>query len=135
MAQVHSRDTSPEVQVRKAVHKAGYRFRLYRSDLPGKPDLVLARHGVVVFVHGCFWHGHRCKAFRMPSSNVPYWARKIARNVERDKKTVASLRAAGWRCRVIWACRLPQGVARLLKELARKARRVRRKTGSARKRA
>lgn len=118
MARVRSKDTSPEIAVRRRLHAAGYRFRKHRADLPGRPDLVLPRFRIAVFIHGCFWHGHRCRAFRMPASNVKYWRRKISRNVERDARAVSALRSSGWRCRVIWACRLDEGIARLLNDLS-----------------
>ena len=82
MSRVRSKHTSPEITTRKTLHAAGYRFRLHRSDLPGKPDIVLPRYRVVVMVHGCLWHGHGCKRFRWPVANADYWRAKIGRNVE-----------------------------------------------------
>ena len=99
MARVKSRDTGPEMEVRRALHRAGHRFRLHRSDLPGRPDLLFPRHRLVLFVHGCFWHWHGCKRSRMPRSNVEYWTAKIERNVNRDAQTRSELEHLGWKWR------------------------------------
>jgi DNA mismatch endonuclease (patch repair protein) len=105
MRAVKSRDTTPERQVRRAAHALGLRFRLGRSDLPGKPDLVFPSRRVALFVHGCFWHGHDCpRGARMPQNNRAYWQAKIARNVARDKASLANLRKLGWKPAVIWEC-------------------------------
>ena len=119
MARVKSRDTGPEMEVRRALHRAGHRFRLHRSDLPGSPDLLFPRHRVALFVHGCFWHWHGCKRSRMPKSNVEYWTAKIERNVTRDEQTRSKFISLGWKWRVIWECEIVSGVARLLKELSK----------------
>jgi DNA mismatch endonuclease (patch repair protein) len=84
----------------------GYRYRLHRKDLPGKPDLVFGPRRAAIFVHGCFWHQHDCRRDSVPSSNSKYWAPKLARNVERDKQAQAALEAAGWRVMVVWECEL-----------------------------
>ena len=97
----------PEMKVRKLVHSLGYRYRLHRKDLPGKPDLVFPKKKSVIFVHGCFWHQHgdpNCLDSRRPKSNTQYWDAKLARNVERDKNHIESLRQKGWRVLVIWGC-------------------------------
>lgn len=117
MSQVHSVNTSPEMEVRRRLHRAGYRFRLHKKTLPGNPDLVLPRYRVAVFVHGCFWHWHGCKRSRMPSSNREYWTAKIRRNTERDARSQAALEALGWKVRVVWECRIGEGVNDLLREL------------------
>jgi DNA mismatch endonuclease (patch repair protein) len=105
MRAVKSRDTAPELEVRRAAHALGLRFRLGRSDLPGKPDLVFPARRTALFVHGCFWHGHDCpRGARMPQTNRAYWQAKIARNMSRDKATLASLRKLGWKPVVIWEC-------------------------------
>jgi DNA mismatch endonuclease (patch repair protein) len=105
MRAVKSRDTAPERQVRRAAHALGLRFRLGRSDLPGKPDLVFPSRRVALFVHGCFWHGHDCpRGARMPQNNRAYWQAKIARNMARDKASLANLRKLGWKPAVIWEC-------------------------------
>lgn len=106
MRQIRSRDTEPEKEVRRVLHSMGYRFRLHRSDLPGKPDVVLPKYHVAVLVHGCFWHGHDCGGGRIPKSNVEYWSAKIARNVKRDALTQARLQEIGWNPVVIWACEI-----------------------------
>jgi DNA mismatch endonuclease (patch repair protein) len=107
MSRVHGKNTSPERAVRSIIHRLGYRFRLHRKDLPGTPDIVLARHQCVVFVHGCFWHRHKgCKRASMPQSNVDYWEKKFSRNVERDQKHRKDLRKLGWRTIVVWECEL-----------------------------
>ena len=97
--------TEPELVVRSAAHRIGLRFRLHRSDLPGKPDIVLPRWRTVVFVHGCFWHGHKgCVRSRIPKSNVKFWQEKFARNSARDKRNLVALQKAGWRVLIIWQC-------------------------------
>lgn len=107
MQAVKSRDTKPEMMVRRLIHRAGYRYRLHRSDLPGKPDLTFSRLRKIIFVHGCFWHGHDCKhGLREPKENAEYWKRKITGNKERDAKQQAQLRAMGWDILVIWECQL-----------------------------
>lgn len=105
MQAVKSKDTAPEVSVCRVAHHMGYRFRLHRKDLPGKPDLVFPRLHKVIFVHGCFWHGHDCaRGSRVPVQNREYWVTKIARNQERDKNAQTSLRALGWNVLIIWEC-------------------------------
>lgn len=107
MRAVKSVDTGPEMIVRRMLHRLGYRYRLHRKDLPGKPDLVFPSRKAVIFVHGCFWHGHNCKrGARTPKTNIPYWTDKIRRNVERDVQAIIDLKAAGWRVLVIWECEL-----------------------------
>lgn len=119
MALVRSHNTKPEIAVRKALHAGGYRFRLHRNDLPGKPDLVLPKYNIAIFVHGCFWHGHHCKrGNRIPSTNREYWLSKIGRNVARDRESIANLQRLGWDARVIWECELTEGIDTLLAELA-----------------
>lgn len=107
MRAIRSKDMKPEVAVRSLAHAMGYRFRLHRKDLPGKPDLVFPRHRAVVFVHGCFWHQHpspSCKDARLPKSNADYWMPKLERNQERDAEHETALKAKGWRVLVIWEC-------------------------------
>ena len=117
MAAIRSKDTKPEMAVRSAIHRAGFRFRLHGADLPGRPDLVFPRHALVVFVHGCFWHGHVCKEAKRPQSNLSYWTPKIEGNLARDRRNAAKLRRAGWRVVVIRECRLSAGLRRLNREL------------------
>lgn len=107
MAKIRGRDTQPELLVRSLVHGLGFRFRLQAKDLPGRPDLVLPRHRAAIFVHGCFWHAHRCKVGRKkPGTNVDFWLEKFERNKARDRRVVAALRRRGWRVLVVWECQL-----------------------------
>jgi len=104
MRRIRSRDMKPEMTVRRIVHGMGYRYRVSRRDLPGKPDLVFGPRRAVIFVHGCFWHQHSCRDGRIPKSNREYWEAKLARNAERDRQAVALLEEKGWRVLVIWEC-------------------------------
>ncbi len=104
MRAIRSKDMLPELAVRRLVHKLGYRFRLHRRDLPGKPDLVFASRRKVIFVHGCFWHSHSCKTAHVPKSNLSYWLPKLQRNQVRDSKNLKTLRGVGWQPLVIWEC-------------------------------
>ena len=107
MAKVKGRDTCPEKTVRSLLHSMGYRFRLQRADLPGKPDIVLPKRQTAVFVHGCFWHRHPgCKRATTPASNTEYWNPKFARTVARDARNQELLETGGWRVLVIWECEL-----------------------------
>ena len=110
MRRVRQRDTQPELLVRRRLHGLGYRYRLHRKDLPGVPDIVLPRYKAVVFVHGCFWHGHACARGRLPKSNTDYWHAKIERNVARDRRNVCELQDLGWRVFVVWACQMDEGL-------------------------
>lgn len=103
MARVHSQNTKPEMIIRRGLHACGYRYRLHRKDLPGKPDLVLRKYNACVFIHGCFWHGHP-GCGRMPSTRQDYWQPKIARNAARDIETTDQLLSLGWRVLVVWEC-------------------------------
>ena len=106
MAAIRGRDTKPEMIVRRAVHRLGYRFRLHRRDLPGKPDLVLPRHRAVIFVHGCFWHQHNCRYGRVvPVTRAEFWKTKRNENSARDARNIRALRTIGWRVLVVWECR------------------------------
>ncbi|MCG7349443.1 very short patch repair endonuclease [Sphingomonas sp. ACRSK] len=121
MSRIRSRDTSPEVALRKALHALGFRFRLDNRKLPGKPDIVLPRYKAAIFVHGCFWHRHEgCKVATTPKSNTQFWIDKFARNVSRDARVIGELQAMGWRVLVAWECELgPRGkVAARAMELA-----------------
>jgi DNA mismatch endonuclease (patch repair protein) len=107
MARVKGRDTKPEKIVRSLLHALGYRFRLHRKDLPGKPDIVLPKHGKVVYVHGCFWHGHTaCPRAARPTSNVEFWNTKLDGNIARDIAAQKALRKLGWRYLVVWQCEI-----------------------------
>lgn len=117
MAAIRSRDTKPELFVRRTLHGNGFRFRLYRRDLPGKPDIVLPRFRITVMVHGCFWHGHGCPAKHVPKSNSSYWSAKIARNMDRDARNIAALEERGWTVVTIWECSLTEDTQRLIDTL------------------
>jgi DNA mismatch endonuclease, patch repair protein len=107
MALIRSRNTKPELAVRSLVHKLGYRFRLHRPDLPGRPDLVFASRSKVIFVHGCFWHLHSgCRNNRPPKSRLKYWRPKLQQNANRDKRTARELQRQGWRPLIIWECEI-----------------------------
>jgi DNA mismatch endonuclease (patch repair protein) len=109
MASVKSRDTSPELLVRRMIHAMGFRFRLHARDLPGQPDIVLPRHRKIVFVHGCFWHRHGatgCSLARLPKSRLGFWRRKLEANRQRDERVLRKLRRGGWKILVVWECQL-----------------------------
>lgn len=119
MSSIRSRDTRPELQVRKFLHAKGYRFRLHAAALPGKPDVVLPKYRLAIWIHGCFWHAHRCKVGEAPSSNLDYWGPKLARNVSRDLSNRRKLNRVGWRNFVIWECQIlsPKKFARRMRAL------------------
>lgn len=104
MQAVKSRNTAPELMVRRLLHAMGYRFRLHRKDLPGRPDIVLPKHRKVVFVHGCFWHAHGCPKGQPPKSRHDYWLPKLEANVNRDRAKIAELQQLGWSVLVVWQC-------------------------------
>lgn len=114
MAGIKGKDTRPEIMLRKALHRRGFRFRLHNKDLPGKPDIVLPKYRVAILVHGCFWHGHEgCKLFRLPKSREDFWKEKIEGNITRDKIKTGLLLEQGWRVLVVWECSLKQRIAYL----------------------
>jgi len=104
MSGIRGRDTKPEILIRKGLFRHGFRYRLHVRNLPGKPDLVLARYHAVVLIHGCFWHGHDCRLFKWPSTNDEFWQKKIGRNRERDCEVRNLLKKEGWRVLTIWEC-------------------------------
>lgn len=104
MAAIKGRDTKPEMTVRRGLHRRGFRFRLHDRALPGRPDLIFPRYRAVIFVHGCFWHGHDCPFFRWPKSRPEFWREKIGANIERDQKVRTALRESGWRVLTVWEC-------------------------------
>ena len=106
MAAVQTHDTGAEIAVRSIVHRLGFRYSIARTDLPGKPDLAFVSRRKVIFVHGCFWHGHRCRYGKLPKSKLNYWGPKITANKARDRKQVNRLRKAGWSVMVVWQCEL-----------------------------
>jgi DNA mismatch endonuclease, patch repair protein len=106
MSGIRGKDTRPELIVRKGLHATGFRYRLHVKELPGKPDLVLPKYGAVIFVHGCFWHGHDCSLFKWPSSRPEWWKAKILRNRTNDAEATKALLSRGWRVLEIWECAL-----------------------------
>jgi DNA mismatch endonuclease (patch repair protein) len=107
MRAIHSKDMRPELAVRHLVHEMGYRYRLHKEDLPGRPDLVFASRRKVIFVHGCFWHAHKdCKVAHVPKSNLEYWGPKLERNRTRDVKNIEGLMACGWESLIVWECEI-----------------------------
>lgn len=105
MSKIGPKNSKPEIIVRKIVHSLDYRFRLHRKDLPGNPDLVFPKYKKAIFVHGCFWHGHkRCQRGKLPATNTTFWEEKISGNVKRDKSNFNKLRRLGWKYLVIWQC-------------------------------
>ncbi|MGZ8906562.1 MAG: very short patch repair endonuclease [Methylobacter sp.] len=106
MARIRSKNTRPEKTVRSILHRMGYRFRLHRKDLPGKPDIVLPKHKKIILIHGCFWHGHTCQLASKPKSNSAYWSEKIAGNKVRDLRNESLLQQQGWIVLVLWECEI-----------------------------
>ena len=104
MAGVRGTNTKPELAIRSALHVRGFRFRLHCNDLPGTPDLVFRKHHAVIFVHGCFWHGHQCHLFKWPKTRDEFWREKIIANKRRDSRQLRDLTSAGWRVAVLWEC-------------------------------
>jgi DNA mismatch endonuclease (patch repair protein) len=106
MSAIRSKDTRPEMLIRRGLHQRGFRYSLHHRKLPGHPDLVLKKHNAVVFIHGCFWHGHDCPLFKWPATRAEFWRAKIQRNREVDARAVEELRREGWRVLSIWECAL-----------------------------
>ncbi|MDN7558069.1 very short patch repair endonuclease [Burkholderia orbicola] len=104
MSGIRSKNTTPELTIRRALHSRGFRYLLHSSNLPGKPDMVFPKYRAVVFVHGCFWHAHDCKYFKLPGSRTEFWREKLLKNWQRDESVLATVRALGWRVLVIWEC-------------------------------
>jgi DNA mismatch endonuclease (patch repair protein) len=104
MSGIRSKNTKPELIIRKLLHGMGFRFRIHVHTLPGKPDIVLARYHAVIFIHGCFWHGHKCPLFKLPSTRVDFWKNKIEQNQQNDIKVQAILFSLGWRIATVWEC-------------------------------
>ena len=108
MSKVGTRDTGPEMAIRRALHRKGYRYLLHDKRLPGSPDLVFPKRRKAIFVHGCFWHGHGCRWGQLPKSNLEYWEPKITGNKTRDEKNFAELRRLGWKTLIVWQCELKE---------------------------
>jgi DNA mismatch endonuclease (patch repair protein) len=122
MSRIKGKNTSPEIAVRSALHRMGFRFRLHAKDLPGKPDIVLPKYKTVIFVHGCFWHRHKgCKNCTTPTNRKGWWIKKLNGNAERDKKHLKTLGHLGWRILVVWECMAakPQNLSQTLLILTR----------------
>ncbi len=132
MSAVKGKNTAPETLVRKALHSLGYRFRLHRNDLPGKPDIVLPKHHLCIFVHGCFWHQHPgCSRSARPVTNTDFWNAKLDGNVARDKRDIEGLQELGWRVCIVWECetkkpaQLTEAISRCLEGVESRATSVR----------
>lgn len=119
MAGIKGKDTRPEMLVRRELHRRGFRFRIHRRDLPGRPDIVLPRFKAAIFVNGCFWHGHDCKYFKMPQSNTGFWRAKITANQSRDVINREALTNLGWTPLTVWECQTRAGQASFSKEMDR----------------
>ncbi len=125
MSGIRGRNTKPEILIRSLLHRQGFRFRLHVRDMPGKPDIVLPRYRALLFVHGCFWHGHNCPLFKLPGTRPDFWREKIDRNRTNDSRAKEALLANGWRVGIIWECALrgagknTEGVAQSLAEWLR----------------
>lgn len=126
MASVRQASTAPEIALRKALHGLGFRFRANAGNLPGRPDIVLPKFGVAIFVHGCFWHAHHCAAGHPPATNLDYWLGKLASNRQRDRRKATALRRLGWHVWVAWECQLKSrsGVERTARRLAGRLERI-----------
>jgi DNA mismatch endonuclease (patch repair protein) len=124
MSRIRNADTGIELLIRRGLHRLGFRYRLGGAGLPGRPDIVLPKYGTVVFVHGCFWHGHSCPLFRLPKTRSDFWAEKIESNRQRDRRSTLTLRKLGWRVITVWECQLrgasPDAVNSLILRLARR---------------
>jgi DNA mismatch endonuclease (patch repair protein) len=121
MAKIRSTNTKPERLIRSALFKRGFRFRIHRKDLPGKPDIVLSKYKTAIFVHGCFWHLHNaCNEGRIPKSRVEYWKPKLLRNIERDKIHLKSLQLLEWKVLVIWECEIESNLEKVIRDIISK---------------
>ena len=130
MARIKSKNTKPEIAIRSALHRAGFRFRLHAKELPGRPDIVLPKYRTIILHNGCFWHGHKCKLGRLPTSNRKFWREKIRRNRKRDAENERKLEAMGWKVVRIWTCGFEAGLKKSLKLLRAKRTRQRSKDSS-----
>ena len=124
MSRIKAKDTKPEMLVRSFLHRNGFRYSLHNKILPGKPDIVLNKYKTVIFVHGCFWHGHtNCKYFKIPRTRTQWWTDKINRNKANDEKAVKTLRKDGWKVITVWECKLkPHNAERTLNHLLKRIR-------------
>lgn len=125
MSRIGGRNTTPEVALRSALHRAGLRFRLHAKELPGRPDIVLRGPRIAIFVHGCFWHRHaNCRFTTMPATNAEFWRAKFERNVDRDAENVRALHAAGWAVFVAWECEIRRSIDAVATEIIRAVRKA-----------
>ena len=120
MSGIRGKNTAPELQLRSALHRRGFRYRLHDRTLPGKPDMVLPRYRAVILVHGCFWHQHDCHLFKWPQTRTDFWERKIKGNRDRDKRVLSLLKADGWRVLTVWECALKGKTRREPEELIKR---------------
>lgn len=112
MSKISGKETKPEILVRKYLFSKGFRFRKNVKGLPGKPDIVLPKYKVIIFIHGCFWHGHSCKRGNLPSSNIQFWENKISQNLSRDRNVTQKLKELGWKVIIIWQCEIQNNLSR-----------------------
>jgi DNA mismatch endonuclease (patch repair protein) len=123
MSRIRGRNTKPEIWIRSLLHRAGFRFRLHKKSLPGRPDIVLAKYRTAIFVHGCFWHRHPgCENTTTPSTRFDFWQKKFSDNVSRDARNRAQLEAAGWRVLTVWECELEAGADGVVQSISNKLR-------------
>jgi DNA mismatch endonuclease (patch repair protein) len=121
MSRIKGKDTKPEMLVRKHLHAQGFRYKLHDKTLPGKPDLILPKYKTVIFIHGCFWHGHaNCKYFTIPKTRTEWWTEKIEKNKANDEKAVKLLRNDGWKVIIVWTCRLKRDNNKVMKTITNK---------------
>lgn len=120
MSKIRSKNTKPEIVLRSALHRLGYRFRIHKKDLPGKPDIVLPKHNTIIFVNGCFWHYHEdCREGRIPDTNSKSWKEKLSKNVERDEKHQKSCNELGWKVLVVWECEIEKKMNTTIEKVLR----------------
>jgi len=122
MAGIQGKNTKPELLIRSNLHKNGFRYRIHSKKLPGKPDLVLHKYRAVVFVNGCFWHGHNCSLFKWPKTREDFWRNKITRNIENDKMNIDKLKSLNWRICIIWECYIKganKDISKVIKKIVR----------------
>jgi len=118
MSKIRSKNTKPEKILRSALHNLGYRFRIHKKDLPGKPDIVLPKYNTVIFVHGCFWHYHAdCREGRIPDTNLKFWEEKLLKNVEKDKKHQDQCKELGWKVIVVWECEIERDLEAIIEKV------------------
>ena len=114
MSNIRSKDTKPEKLVRTLLHNEGFRFRLHRKDLPGKPDITLPKYKSVIFVHGCFWHNHsKCIDGKIPKTNTAFWKNKISKNIERNENNIKNLKQLGWKVLIVWECEVENNINKI----------------------